>query len=67
MDSIQIWHVLVTGFRGVPYFKVTLNSHVLKGYIEFTLFFNRVYWKQLEKFHSNFACICNWPQVSAFQ
>ena len=18
-------------------------------------------------FHSNFACICNWPQVSAFQ
>ena len=43
MDSIQIWHVLVTGFQGVPYFKVTLNSHVLKGYIEFTLFFNRVY------------------------
>ena len=37
MDSIQIWHVLVTGFQGVPYFKVTLNSHVLKGYIEFTL------------------------------
>ena len=30
MDSIQIWHVLVTGFQGVPYFKVTLNSHVLK-------------------------------------
>ena len=51
MDSIQIWHVLVTGFHGVPYFKVTLNSHVLKGYIEFTLFFNRVYWKELEKFH----------------
>ena len=32
-------------FQGVPYFKVTLNSHVLKGYIEFKLFFNRVYWK----------------------
>ena len=27
-DSIQIWHVVVTGFQGVPYFKVTLNSHV---------------------------------------
>ena len=30
MDSIQIWHVVVTGFQDVPYFKVTLNSHVLK-------------------------------------
>ena len=37
-DSIQIVHVVVTGFQGVPYFKVTLNSHVLKSYIEFTLF-----------------------------
>ena len=27
-DSIQIWHLVVTGFQGVPYFKVTLNSHV---------------------------------------
>ena len=26
MDSIQIWHVVVTSFEGVPYFKVTLNS-----------------------------------------
>ena len=31
MDSIQIWHVLLTGFQDVPYFKVTLNSHLLKG------------------------------------
>ena len=38
MDSIQIWHVLVTGFQGVPNFKVTLNSHVLKGYIELHYF-----------------------------
>ena len=28
MDSIQIWHVVVTGIQGVFYFKVTLNSHV---------------------------------------
>ena len=28
MDSIQIWHVVVTGIQGVSYFKVTLNSHV---------------------------------------
>ena len=26
MDSIQIWHVVVTSFEGVPYFRVTLNS-----------------------------------------
>ena len=37
-DSIQIWHVVVTGFQGVPYFKVTLNSHVLKRYVEFKFF-----------------------------
>ena len=55
MDSIQIWHVLVTGFRGVPYFKVTLNSHVLKGYIEFTLFFNIVY--SIEYTRNNFIQI----------
>ena len=28
MDSIQIWHVVVTGIEGVCYFKVALNSHV---------------------------------------
>ena len=28
MDSIQIWHVVVTTFEGVLYCKVTLNSHV---------------------------------------
>ena len=33
MDLIQIWHVVVTSFQGVPYFKVTLNSHALKRYI----------------------------------
>ena len=33
MDSIQIWHVVVTGFQGVPFFKVTLNSHTLKSYL----------------------------------
>ena len=27
-DSIQISHVVVTSFHHVPYFKVTLNSHV---------------------------------------
>ena len=27
-DSIQIWHVVVTGIQGVPCFKMTLNSHV---------------------------------------
>ena len=27
MDEIQSWHVDVTGTQGVPYFKVTLNSH----------------------------------------
>ena len=30
-DSIQIWHVVVIGFQGLPYFKVTLNSDVLKS------------------------------------
>ena len=44
-DSIQIWHVLVTGFQVLTYFKVALNSHVLKSYVNFTLFFNRVYKK----------------------
>ena len=38
-DSIQIWHVVVTGFQGVRYFKVTLNSHVLKSYVEFKFFY----------------------------
>ena len=33
MDSIQICHVVVSGFQGVPYFTVTLNSHVLKSYL----------------------------------
>ena len=28
MDSIQIWHVVVTSFESMPYFKVALNSHV---------------------------------------
>ena len=42
---MQIQHVVVTGFQGVPYFKVTLNSHVLKSYVDFTLFFYRVCWK----------------------
>ena len=45
MDSIQIWHVVATGFQGVPYFKVALNSHVLKSYLLSLhfLFFHRVY------------------------
>ena len=30
--------MVVTGFQGVPYFKVTLNSHVLKSYVEFKFF-----------------------------
>ena len=42
-NSIQIWHVVIIGFQSVRYLKVTLNSHVLKSYIEFTLFFHRVY------------------------
>ena len=33
MDSIQICHVVVAGFQGVPYFKLTLNSHTLKSYL----------------------------------
>ena len=33
MYLIQICHVVVTGFQGVPYFNVTLNSHVLKSYL----------------------------------
>ena len=37
-DSIQIWHVVVTRFDGVPYFKVTLNFHVLKNYFEVAIF-----------------------------
>ena len=28
MNSIQIWHVVITCFEGVPYFKVTLTSHI---------------------------------------
>ena len=28
MESIQIWHVVVTSFEGAPYFKVALNSHI---------------------------------------
>ena len=31
MDSIQIWHVVVTSFEGVTYLKVTLNSHGIKN------------------------------------
>ena len=38
-DSIQIWHVVVTGIQGVPYIKVTLNSHVQKNYVEFKFFY----------------------------
>ena len=38
-DSIQIWHVVVTGIQGVSYFKVTLNSHVQKNYVEFKFFY----------------------------
>ena len=29
MDSIQIWLVVLTGFQGVPYSKVTLNFQIL--------------------------------------
>ena len=45
MDSIQIYHMVVTGFQGVPYFKVTLNWHVLKSYLLSLhfLFFHRVH------------------------
>ena len=43
VTSFQIWHVAVTSFQDVPYFKVTLNSHVQKNYVEFKfLFFHRV-------------------------
>ena len=42
-DSIQIWHVVVTGFQGVPYFKVTLTSHVLKNYVEFMFYVSLEY------------------------
>ena len=38
MDSIQICHVVVTSFQGMLYFKVTLNSHVLKSYVQYTNF-----------------------------
>ena len=31
--------MVVTGFQGVPYFKETLNSHVLKSYVEFKFFY----------------------------
>ena len=34
--------MVVIGFQDVSYFKVTLNCHVLKSYVEFTLFFHRV-------------------------
>ena len=33
MESIQIRHVIVTSFKGLPYLKVTLNSRVLKSYL----------------------------------
>ena len=39
MDSIQIWHVVVNGIEGVSYFKVALNSHVSKNYVEFKFFY----------------------------
>ena len=39
MESVQILHVIVTSFEGVPYFKVTLNSHVKKTYVQFTFFY----------------------------
>ena len=38
-DSIQIWHVVVTGIEGVSYFKVTSNFHVQKNYVEFYFFY----------------------------
>ena len=38
MDLIQIWHAVVASFEGVPYFKVTLNSHEYKTYVQFTCF-----------------------------
>ena len=37
MDSIQICHVVVTGFQGVTYLKVILNSRIKKLY--FLVFF----------------------------
>ena len=37
-DLIQIWPVVVTSFEGVPYFKVALNSYVLKNCVEITFF-----------------------------
>ena len=37
-DSIQIWHVDVTGSHGVSFLKLTLNAHVYKNYIEFKFF-----------------------------
>ena len=62
MDSIQIWHVVVTGVQGVFYFKVTLNSHVYKNYVELKLFiFPEVAEDNLRNFIQIFACICNWP------
>ena len=38
-DSIQILLVVVTGFQGVLYFKVTLNSYVLKVMLSLHYFF----------------------------
>ena len=38
MDSIQIWHVVVTSLQGVPNFKVTLNSHIQRNYFEIQFF-----------------------------
>ena len=40
MDSIQIRHVVVAGFQGVPYCKMTLNTHVLKRYLLSLHFFS---------------------------
>ena len=60
---VQIWHVVVTGFQGVPYFKVTLNSHVLKVMLSLHLknFFSYSILKITFIQILNFACICNWP------
>ena len=37
MDYIHIWNMDLTG-QGMPYFKMTLNSHQEHNYIEFKVF-----------------------------
>ena len=52
----------VTRNQGVFYFKVTLNSHVSKNYVELKLFiFPEVAEDNLRNFIPIFTCTCNSP------